>query len=86
MGNGFHSLFMRFADMNRIWHYIKNNEFPEHTCCCLCRVKWQGEYKHVTLHYYDKDDWCCECSGDLVDPHCVEAWADINDILERAYP
>jgi hypothetical protein len=64
----------------------KNNKFPEHTCCCLCRVKWQGEYKHVTLHYYDKDDWCCECSGDLVDPNCVEAWADINDILEHAYP
>lgn len=69
--------------MNRIWHYINDSEFPSYECTCLCRVKWGGNYRYVTANYFAEGDWCSVESGDRI-TDSIEAWADLNDVLERA--
>ena len=66
--------------MKRIWHYIKDGEFPPCECACLCRIKWG--YIFVTANYFGEGDWCSMESGDRI-TDSIEAWADLNEVLER---
>jgi hypothetical protein len=74
-------------NMQRIWHYIKDGEFPSSNCICLIRVRLFSDYKYIVASYSKNDNWWRSAEhGNLINKfYNVESWADLNDVLERTY-
>lgn len=67
--------------MNKIWHYIKDNDIPTAECVCLCKIRPGIDSRYITIRYFTNGDWCSVETGDLINQNWIECWANIDDIL-----